>query len=141
MQRPKHSVLTQSYQTLPLGGDTPILQRKDARHNTFTDMSDHSLKAAPYIVQSGRQQDYFKPQKVDQATETEVDLLDDLQTFMSAKFTLMLQVHKEVILDLLHNDTSHDTHLKKLTHELTGMRLHNARLQLENRHLSEMLIE
>lgn len=83
----------------------------------------------------------FKPTRVDRATETESGLLEDLQGLLSDKFTMMLQVHKEGILNLLHNGNSSNLHVKKLTHELTELRLQNVRLQLENRHLSDMLTD
>jgi hypothetical protein len=143
MLREGRSVLTQSYRALPLGRDTGNVERNEVRHNTYADMSDLShLKQQPYYVLQERHSNHFRlPCKIDQSTGTEADLLEDLQALLSAKFTLMLQVHKEVILDLLHNDQTHDLHLKKLTHELTELRLQNARLQLENRTLSEMLTE
>jgi hypothetical protein len=143
MHREGLSVLTQSYRALPLGRETGKVDRDEVRHNTYADMKDLSqLKLQPYFVQQERQTNHFRlPSKVDQSTGTEADLLEDLQALLSAKFTLMLQVHKDVILDLLHNDQTHDLHLKKLTHELTELRLQNAKLQLENRTLSEMLTE
>lgn len=138
MHQQGRSVLTQSYRTLPSKAPA-IPERFDYRHNTYSTLGDIRHRSPqPYFVHPTLPLNQFKSALVDRSTETEADLLEELQAQLSAKFTLMLQVHKEGILDLLYSDNHHDLHLKKLTHELTELRLHNARLQLENRYLQDL---
>jgi hypothetical protein len=70
---------------------------------------------------------------------TVIDLCLAFQETLGSKFTEMLKVHKEIMFELMSKERSRDEQIRRLTQDLSELHLHNAKLQLENKYLCEML--
>lgn len=72
-------------------------------------------------------------------THTELDLCFAFQRTLSAKFSEMLLMHKEIMLELMSKERGRDEQMQRLTQDLSQLHLTNARLQMENRQICDML--
>jgi hypothetical protein len=70
---------------------------------------------------------------------TELDLCFAFQRTLSAKFSEMLLMHREIMLELMSKERGRDEQMQRLTLDLSQLHLTNARLQMENRHICDML--
>jgi hypothetical protein len=68
-----------------------------------------------------------------------LDLCFAFQETLGAKFTEMLNVHKDIMLELMTKERNRDDQLRRLTQDLSELHLHNARLQMENKYLCDVL--
>mmetsp|Transcript_7563 Transcript_7563/g.14094 ORF Transcript_7563/g.14094 Transcript_7563/m.14094 type:complete len:195 (+) Transcript_7563:706-1290(+) len=68
-----------------------------------------------------------------------VDLCFAFQKTLGSKFTEMLKMHKEIMFELMAKERGRDEQLRRLTSELSELYMQNARLQIENKHLCDIL--
>lgn len=98
----------------------------------------HEDKATMTVEEVQPREQSF-PSKAQGPTLGVLDLCFAFQSTLGAKFTEMLQVHKEVMLELMSKERSRDDQFRRLTNELSELYMQNARLQMENRQLCEKM--
>mmetsp|Transcript_29357 Transcript_29357/g.52554 ORF Transcript_29357/g.52554 Transcript_29357/m.52554 type:complete len:200 (+) Transcript_29357:28-627(+) len=79
------------------------------------------------------------PVREQKSSHTVIDLCLAFQETLGSKFTEMLRVHKEIMLELMSKERSRDDQIRRLTQDLSELMAHNVRLQIENRSLHDML--
>lgn len=74
-----------------------------------------------------------------ESSSTVLDLCFAFQSTLGAKFTEMLQVHREIMFEMMSKERSRDGQFIKLTAGLRDLHIHRAKLQAENSQLCEIL--
>jgi hypothetical protein len=104
--------------------DSPLLVTSAPKSQDKTTMTEHTKDIRASHVQGAY---------------TELGLCFALQKTLSAKFSEMLIVHKEIMLELMSKERSRDEHMRRLTQDLNQQRVTNAKLKTENRQICDIL--
>lgn len=104
--------------------DSPLLVTSAPKSQDKTTMTEH-----PKDIRAGHVQGAY----------TELGLCFALQKTLSAKFSEMLILHKEIMLELMSKERSRDEQMRRLTQILNQQRVTNAKLWTENRQICDIL--